>query len=99
MKNAAELYLAETQKGAVNTQMQAELEVLRAKNQVMEEDLAALKAKPAVSFEPADEFDGMNAEQLREYVTSHTGMRAEGRDQSQDAAADGARGSPEKASA
>ena len=78
MKNAAEEYLAETQKGAVNTQMQAELEALRAKNQVMEEDLAALKAKPAVSFEPADEFDGMNAEQLREYVTSHTGVEPKG---------------------
>ena len=56
-------YIEETQKGAVNTQMQAELEALRAKNQVMEEDLAALKAQGRCklqSLEPADEFDGMD---------------------------------------
>jgi hypothetical protein len=73
MKNNAVEYLAETQKGAVNTQMAAELEALRAKNAVMEEDLAALKAKP-VSFEPADEFDGMDLAQLRQYITTHTGQ-------------------------
>ena len=32
MKNAAMEYIEETQKGAVNTQMAAELEMLRAKN-------------------------------------------------------------------
>ena len=45
MKNAAMEYIEETQSGAVNTQMQAELEMLRAKNQLMEEDLAMLKAR------------------------------------------------------
>jgi hypothetical protein len=114
MKNAAMEYLEETKRGAVNTQMQAELEGLRAQNAAMADDLAALKAgasapienKQAVSFAPAmaddlaalkadqlgksgapsttternvqfapaDEFDGMDLGQLREYITSNTGQ-------------------------
>jgi hypothetical protein len=74
MKNAAMEYIEETQKGAVNTQMAAELEALRARNQVMEEDLAVLKAKSsAVKLDPADKFDGMDLEALRAYITTHTG--------------------------
>jgi hypothetical protein len=79
MKNAAMEYIEETQKGAVNTQMAAELEALRAKNQVMEEDLAALKAKSnAIKLDPADKFDGMDLEQLRAYITTHTGSQPMG---------------------
>jgi len=84
MKNAAMAYIEETQRGAVSTQVQAELEALRAKNAAMEEDLAAIKAKHdskvkrqhdgKVTFEPADEFDGMDITQLREYITTHTGQ-------------------------
>jgi hypothetical protein len=82
MKNAAIEYIEETQKGAVNTQMQAELEALRAKYQLMEEDMAAVKSRreptpdapDQVRFEPADEFDGMDLKQLREYITSNTGQ-------------------------
>jgi hypothetical protein len=82
MKNAAMEYIQESQSGAISVQVQAEMEALRAKNQVMEEDLAALKAKAikpipnkqAVTFEPADEFDGMDINQLREYITTHTGQ-------------------------
>jgi hypothetical protein len=82
MKNAAMEYLEETKRGSVNTQMQAELEALRAKNQTMEEDLAALKVKASaptpnkqsVTFDPADQFDGMDLPQLREYITTNTGQ-------------------------
>jgi hypothetical protein len=77
MKNAAMEYIAESQSGAVNIQMQAEMEALRAKNQAMEEDIAKLKAaapKAGVKFEPADQFSGMNMEQLRDYITTHTGQ-------------------------
>lgn len=82
MKNSAMEYIDQTQKGAVNTQMQAELEGLRAKNQIMEEDLAALKAmkeeKPKVSFDPADQFDGMSLDQLRDYIETQTGQKPVG---------------------
>jgi hypothetical protein len=78
MKNAAMEYIADAQSGAANLQLQAELELLRTKNQVMEEDLAALKAKqqtpPPVTLEPADEFDGLSLPELRNYITSNTGQ-------------------------
>lgn len=83
MKNAAVEYLEETQRGAVNTQMAAELEALRAENQLMKEDLTALKEKvkpqaKTVQFDPADEFDGMSPEQLRDYITTNTGVAPKG---------------------
>lgn len=81
MKNAAMEYIAEAQSGAVNTQMQAELEGLRAKNQAMEEALAAIMASQKKKDEPVvngDEFDGMDLEQLREFITSNTGVAPKG---------------------
>ena len=75
MKNAAMEYIAETQKGAGNAQIQAELEALRAVNAVMAEDLAMLKAQQtAPSAGPADEYEGMDLPQLREFITIHTGQ-------------------------
>ena len=72
----------ETQSGAVNTQMQAELEALRAKNQLMEEDLAMLKARKVegtkMVLEADDEFDGMNDHQLRDFITTHSGSAPHG---------------------
>jgi hypothetical protein len=77
MKNAAMEYLAETQKGAVNIQVQAELEALRAMNATMAEDLAALKAQSQPNDADkvnGDEFEGMDLPQLREFITIHTGQ-------------------------
>jgi hypothetical protein len=73
MKNAAMEYIDTAQRGAVPLQMQAELETLRAQNQLMQEDLAALKNKAAGAI-PTDEFDGMDLPQLREYITANTGQ-------------------------
>jgi hypothetical protein len=76
MKNAAMEYLEATQRGAVSTQAQAELELLRAQNMALQQDVEALKAaqpNKQITFEPADEFDGMSLEQLREYINSNTG--------------------------
>jgi hypothetical protein len=76
MKNAAMEYIESTQRGAISTQVQAEIDALRAKNAAMEEAIAALQAekRPAVTFDPADEFDGMSLDQLRDYITSNTGQ-------------------------
>jgi hypothetical protein len=74
MKNQAMEYIEDSQRGAVNTQIQAELEALRAKNQLMEEDLAAMKAKASKSSGPIDDFDEMDIGQLRAYITSNTGQ-------------------------
>lgn len=81
MKHAAIEFIDESQKGAVNTQMMAELEALRAKYQALEEQLAAGKASvPAAGATPdiGDEFDGMSLEQLRDFITSHTGVAPKG---------------------
>jgi hypothetical protein len=80
MKHAAMEYIAESQSGAVNTQMQAELEAMRAKYQAMEEDMAALRAQASSGEKPTtdDEFDGMSLEQLRDFITSNTGVAPKG---------------------
>lgn len=75
MKNAAMEYLEASQRGAVSTQAQAEIEMLRAQNMTLQQDVEALKAQSSkqITFDPADEFDGMSLEQLREYINSNTG--------------------------
>lgn len=78
IKNAAMEFIETAKAGAPNAQMQAELEALRLQNQLMSEDLSLLKSRAkepekASMFEPADEFDGMTLDQLRDYITSNTG--------------------------
>jgi hypothetical protein len=73
MKNAAEAYIEESNRAAPNLQMQAELEALRARNALLEEDTERLK-----SLIPADEFAGMTEEQLREYIIANTGQKPAG---------------------
>jgi len=69
-KNSAQAYLEESKRGAPNLQLQAELEALRAKNAILEEDLARKKAAEATA---ASEFKDMSLEQLREYITTNSG--------------------------
>jgi hypothetical protein len=70
-KNAAVAYLEDSKRGAPNLQMQAELEALRARNAILEEDLALKKARKA---QAASEFKNMSAEQLREYIATNSGQ-------------------------
>jgi len=70
-KNNAQEYLSTTKAGAPSLQMAAELEALRARNAVLEED-HKIKAERAAAA-PTD-YDDMTAEQLREYITAHTGI-------------------------
>ena len=72
-KNNAEEYLAESKAGAPNLQMAAELEALRARNAVLEEDAKIKAERMAQSQEAPTDFDDMTIEQLRDYVTTHTG--------------------------
>jgi hypothetical protein len=75
LKNKAIEYLEEAKVGAPNMQMLSELEALRAKNALLEEDIRRI-APPADEFTSThqDRFDGMNTEQLREFVTTNTGQ-------------------------
>jgi len=71
MKNSAEAFIEEGKASAPNKQMQAELEALKVRNAILEEDMAARKARG----EGADsEFDAMSLDQLRAYIAEQTGQ-------------------------
>lgn len=75
MKNKAMEYLEESKNHAVDTKMAAELDALRARNAILEEDAKYLKAKAADPIDkPTDQFDGMDLDQLREFISTNTGQ-------------------------
>ena len=61
---------------APNKQMLAELEALRARNAVLEEDNQFKKQLEERA--PVNEFDNMSDKQLREYITTNTGQAPQG---------------------
>jgi hypothetical protein len=71
MKNKAEEYIAEGKSSAPNKQMIAELEALRARNAVLEEDLQAKKNN---TDDAEGEFANMDLDQIREYITVNSGQ-------------------------
>ena len=70
LKNAAMEYMAEAKSAAPNLQLQNELEQLRARNAILEEDLSAKKAREA---QINGEFEGMELDELRQFITTNTG--------------------------
>jgi len=70
LKNAAMEYMAEAKSTAPNLQLQNELEQLRARNAILEEDNAAKKAREA---QINGEFEGMELQELRDYIATNTG--------------------------
>lgn len=77
LKNKAQEYIEESKRGAPNLAMQAELEVLRARNAILEEDTKLLKERKAI--DSADtEFDNMDLAQLREFITTNSGHAPHG---------------------
>jgi len=76
MKNQAMDYILESQIGAPTKQMLAELEGLRARNAVLEEDLQ--RKNQIEERAPANEFDDMSDKQLREFITVNTGQAPQG---------------------
>lgn len=71
LKHKALEYLEESRSNAGNTQMAAELEALKARNALLEDDVQRLK-------EGDGEFDGMGLDQLRDFITSQTGHPVQG---------------------
>jgi hypothetical protein len=67
-KNRSAEYIAESASNAPNTQLAAELEALRARNAVLEEDNEALKRTGGEG-----PFKDMTEEQIRAYITTHAG--------------------------
>src|SRR5215471_12735187 len=75
LKNRAIEFIEEAKAGASSTQMQVELEALRARNQVLEDDLAAAAKKLQAN---ATEFDEMTDEQLRDFIKAQSGHTPQG---------------------
>jgi len=74
LKNNAVAFIEEGRASAPNQQMMAELEALRARNAVLEGDAKILAAKAAAAAPGDIDFDDMTPEQLRDYITTHTGQ-------------------------
>ena len=79
LKNQAIAFLETSSDGARLTKMEAELETMRARNQMLEDDLkastSALRDKPPVT---ANEFDSMSDDQLRAHIKSLSGVEPKG---------------------
>lgn len=73
LKNAAANYVEESLRSVPNLQLQAELEALKAKNAVLQEDLESLK-----NGKVDGEFEGMSLDQIREYIATNTGHAPHG---------------------
>lgn len=84
MKNAAETFIADSRSAAPNLQMLAELDALKARNAILEEDFERRKQQQQQqqqkeSSETSDnEFEAMSLEQLREYITVNSGQAPHG---------------------
>lgn len=72
LKNKAMEYIEDSKGRAVDTRLAAELEALRAKNAVLEDDVQRLKEASE------GEFAEMSIEQLRDYITSNSGHAPQG---------------------
>ena len=72
MKNQAMEYIAEASRGAADSKMAAELEAIKARNALLEEDVKLLKSRGKVDANE-DMFEGMTIDQLRDYITANTG--------------------------
>jgi len=76
LKNAAQEYMEETKQRGISLQAEQELVALRARNQVLEDDNAALKQKALING--SAEFDDMSDEQLRDFIKTHSGHTPQG---------------------
>jgi hypothetical protein len=74
LKNQAMTYMDESRVAAPNKAMQSELEEMRARNVVLEEDAKALRERlDAEDKDGESTFDGMSLDQLRDYIKQATG--------------------------
>ena len=73
MKNKALEYINESKLAAPTKQMLAELEALRARNAVLEEDVQVKK-----EYTVENEFNDMSDKQLRDFITTNTGQVPQG---------------------
>jgi len=69
LKNQATEFIEQSKSNVPNMKMAAELEALRSRNAVLEEDVEALKLKQAGE----GQFKDMSDDQVRDYITANSG--------------------------
>jgi len=74
LKNQAIAFLESASDMAKVTKLEAELEAVKARNQVLEDDL---KSQP-VAHEPPTEYDAMSDDEIKEHIKALTGMTPRG---------------------
>lgn len=79
LKNKTIEFLANSNEAARITRLEAELEAIKTRNEILEEDnkLMANNRPPAAPAQ-VSEFDGMTTDQIREHVRSLTGVEPKG---------------------
>ena len=79
MKNAAEAFIAEALATVPNRKLMHELEQLRARNAILEEDMLRKKETEAKAEDTAaGEFENMSLDELRAFITANTGHAPHG---------------------
>jgi hypothetical protein len=76
-KNMAEAFISESRANVPTLQLQAELEALRARSAILEEDNELLKRK-VIATPGEAQFDEMSDIQVRDYIKAHTGHEPRG---------------------
>jgi hypothetical protein len=74
LKNKAIEYIAESKQGAPNLQLMEQLEQLKARNAILEEDAKFVSQRQAAE----SEFENMSIDQLREFINANTGHMPQG---------------------
>jgi hypothetical protein len=79
LKNQAIEFIEDTKRGAPNLQLMAELEALKARNVILEEDFKAARDQKGAAKTPAvSAFNDMTTEQLKQFVATNTGVTPQG---------------------
>jgi hypothetical protein len=83
LKNKAMEYIEDARRGAPNTQMAADLEALKARNTLLEEDMRRLREQMRDDGDDAGDvsdfnFEEMSLDQLREFIEKNTGHAPHG---------------------
>lgn len=79
LKNAALEYIETSKRNAIPAAMMEELEALRARNAILEEDFKTLGLDPNLPPAPSkDPFADMSDDQLRDYVQTQVGAKPRG---------------------
>jgi hypothetical protein len=78
MKNRAMKFIEDAKARAPDSEMMAQLEAMRARNAVLEEDNKLLQSRVAGNDAAFDDMSDMTDEQLRDYIVSATGRELHG---------------------